>query len=65
MYNIPQEIDKDENGSIDATELKSHLESCGHEVNSLEIEILMMTADKNNDGRISKEEFIKIVKDDK
>jgi Ca2+-binding EF-hand superfamily protein len=56
-----QVFDKDGDGFINRQELKTILRSLGQNPTDDDIEQLMQTVDNGHDGRISFDEFIKII----
>ena len=54
---IFDKIDKDKSGTIEASELKSALEEAGIYTNEKATALMLSRADKNMDGKLSKEEF--------
>ncbi len=55
-------IDKDHSGSIDRQELIKALEASGLKLSGYRVDAMMKAADENNDGSISREEFLHVFK---
>ena len=53
-------FDKNKDGFITAEELRRNMESKGEKVTKEEIDAIIQTADKNGDGKISIEEYMKM-----
>ena len=53
-------FDKNKDGFITAEELMRNMESKGERVTKEEIDAIIQTADKNGDGKISIEEYLKM-----
>ena len=51
------EIDKDKNGSVDATELQAALRRHGYNADNRSIQLMMMSSDANGDRKLSFDEF--------
>ncbi|ORZ13376.1 calmodulin [Lobosporangium transversale] len=58
---IFQSFDRDGDGSISAKELKEVLASQGEKPTSSDIDDMIKAADKNNDNKVDREEFAKMV----
>ena len=58
--NIFDAIDVDRSGAVDPAELQAALRRAGHQFSWLEIQILMLSADENGDGLLSRDEWMKI-----
>lgn len=53
-----QNIDKDNNGYISKKEFKELMKSMGEDLSRSELKEVMAGADNNDDGKISYEEFV-------
>ena len=51
------ESDQDKSGTIEITELQTALDKAGVYSNAASISAMLSSADKNHDGKLSKEEF--------
>ena len=60
MLTLFDQLDQDHNGSLDRTELEEALKKAGIDVNFVQVELMMRSADVNDDGKISKQEWIEI-----
>ncbi|KAL9107868.1 MAG: hypothetical protein Q9227_007286 [Pyrenula ochraceoflavens] len=56
-------FDKDGSGTISADELRHVLKSLGEKLTDEEIDEMMRTADKDNNGSIDYAEFVKLMED--
>ena len=58
-------FDKDGNGNISATELKTVMHNLGENLSDADIEEMIREADLDGDGEINYNEFVKMMKSDK
>jgi calmodulin len=56
-------LDKNGNGKIDSAEFKHLMTNIGNPLTEEEVMVLINAADKNKDGYIDFEEFVKIMMD--
>lgn len=65
MFNDPENVfkslDKDHSGFLEVNEFRLALTKLRLQVSPEEAEFLMATIDANNDGKISKQEFLELV----
>lgn len=54
-------FDKDDNGYIEAKELKSILSRCGQKISDEEVQEMIAVADVDKDGKINYKEFAKFI----
>merc|ERR1712029_225057 len=60
-----RQYDKDNDGYITDNEVREFFKSLGRELNDDEVKEQIKEADDDGDGRVSFEEFVKVVKSDK
>jgi len=62
MMKLFDEIDEDHSGDIDTDELHAALLIRGLDVGKFGLQAMMQTADEDDDGKISREEWVHIIK---
>lgn len=60
MVSLFDKYDKDHSGSIEKRDLRAALEQAGVKVSELQLDLMMMVADEDHDGKISREEWVHI-----
>ena len=62
LLDLFEELDDDGNGYIDPNELLVGLLRCGVSIKSSQIQVLVNSADSNNDGLIDRDEWAVMVR---
>lgn len=61
LTSLFKDIDADHSGSVSASELKTALKKKGLDLSAHQVDALMRSADANNDGKLSMQEFLHAV----